>query len=679
MIALFGAMFTAIKQAIACSFATVPNWLDNGGIAIVKTPEFFWEDEIRKIAAPFKPTETRSEPQLAASPIGSAELAAYSKGAEAFHQGKEHYGKARKHWQALLDLPPQERRGRSVWAAFMLGKLDLYERKPEAVTWFQMTRNLASQGFSDELHLAEDSYGWEAKSELEQGHYEKSAPLYLTQLALGQDSAIVSLKYLVGEIPPPDEPHLTLPGPANIDIEKENKATAAVSESPVTVAPDMDRAARDPLLRKITSAYILASEGGEVSGYRFNKPWNSGHDSPWLKAIERANLIQVDNADELGWIAYCAGRYKEAEHWLKLAPTDSAISLWLKAKLLRRNGDIKGAAKLMAQVVRLIRSEAPAPPTSQESTSVYRFIDSREGMPDQLYSASGDLGALHLSRGDFLSAFDAFYSGDLWDDAAYIADHILTADELKTYVDSHVHWTAEDETKAANQEHIYAEAFPAGFDLRQLLGRHLVRDHRYREARLYLGPRARASLDQYASALSKAADEKLPKTERADAFYSAAKLAYSEGMELMSANDERFRLDISYGRGYFYNTAIERETGKRFEVVEKGGKSFFVPQPLHLYIPVTPREKKRLIQHKLSSGKPYHYRYTAAALAWKASLLFPNDTPELASVLNTAGLWIQDDEVAADKFFQAIERRAHNTELGQLANKKHWFVHPSGP
>ena len=39
------------------------------------------------------------------------------------------------------------------------------------------------------LALAADSYGWEGRAEWKQAHPEKAAPLFLTQLALGDESA----------------------------------------------------------------------------------------------------------------------------------------------------------------------------------------------------------------------------------------------------------------------------------------------------------------------------------------------------------------------------------------------------------------------------------------------------------------------------------------------------------
>src|SRR5204863_5063779 len=110
---------------------------------------------------------------------------------------------ARAAWEDLLKRPEQDRHYRTVLAAFMLGKVALKEKDfPTAAQWFQRTRELAKAGFADSLGLAAESYGWEGRAEWKQDHPEKAAPLFMTQLALGDDSAVVSLKALIPDRDP---------------------------------------------------------------------------------------------------------------------------------------------------------------------------------------------------------------------------------------------------------------------------------------------------------------------------------------------------------------------------------------------------------------------------------------------------------------------------------------------
>ena len=48
--------------------------------------------------------------------------------------------------------------------------------------------------------------------------------------------------------------------------------------------------------------------------------------------------------------------------------------------------------------------------------------------------ASGDRCGFASRTRRFLQALDTFRKGDIWDDAAFVAERVLTADELKAYL-----------------------------------------------------------------------------------------------------------------------------------------------------------------------------------------------------------------------------------------------------
>ena len=210
-----------------------------------------------------------------------------------------------------------------------------------------------------------------------------------------------------------------------------------------------------------------------------------------------------------------------------------------------------------------------------------------------------------------------------------------------------------------------------------MLGRRLVREDRYDEARIYLSPKALPILDDYVTALKKGADQKLPKLDRARAYFHAACVVTMQGTEFMSTIGEPDSLDR-----YQSVITIERETGRR---LERGENNKFIPldkKPVKSHVPVTKEEKKRLEQHKVVPFRYEHYRYVALGLVWKSAALLPDQSDELADILNTAGNWMKGDyrgdDEAAEKFFQAIERRASKTAIGKAASAKHWFVDERG-
>ena len=58
----------------------------------------------------------------------------------------------------------------------------------------------------------------------------------------------------------------------------------------------------------------------------------------------------------------------------------------------------------------------------------------------------------------------------------------------------------------------------------------------------------------------------------------------------------------------------------------------------------------------------------------------PNDSEELADVVNSAGLWVRNtNEKLGNRYFQVLERRAANTTIGRAAIARRWFVDERGP
>jgi len=98
-------------------------------------------------------------------------------------------------------------------------------------------------------------------------------------------------------------------------------------------------------------------------------------------------------------------------------------------------------------------------------------------------------------------------------------------------------------------------------------------------------------------------------------------------------------------------------------------------EPIKFVPPVTETEKKRLKSNITPALHRYHADYIAANLGWRSAQLMPDNDQRTAKVLNTAGSWLKNgDDKAADRFYQAIERRCAKTKIGQEAIKRHWFV-----
>jgi hypothetical protein len=726
----FLVLLTATAHCFATGYYEPRQYLDDGGKKVDGSPQFYWELEVKRLARDFKPAEKRvpgesvkkadheaetprlsadeataeadrndfvlalkeggikpSDPTRAAqqheaarqflsayaanSPAApdefASEFADYHKGAIAYRLGKEHWTEARTSWEALLKRPESERHYRTVWAAFMLGKMALKSGDPEAVTWFRRTRELAKQGFADSLGMAADSYGWEGRSEWKQGHSEAAARLFLTQLALGDESAVVSLKALI----PDREPvgGMLNYGPEPEDTEKWTPEQKQQEHEKIGAA--LRAMVKDSILRRLETAHILATEARIDPYAASSENQHVNRCARWLSIITEAKVDKIEEGEYIGWVAYTNGDYKGAARWLELGNKESPGACWLRAKLQRRAGKLEDALKSMAQAWQGIHGLAPYTgwthkPGSRDET--FSYVYTSEGYDWSFEDeVSGDLASLHLARADFIEALDIFLKGELWTDAAFIAERVLTIEELRKYVDQLPAPEPRDSDDPRANAH----------NLRWLLGRRLVREDRYAEAARYLPPPYDKLLETYVGNLKVGTDSKLSKEQRAKAFFAAAWLARHEGMEIMGTE---VAPDVFNTGGDFEITDLAKQRlSGRYERVDSstdGDKKRTEP----LVLKPTKQELQRLAKNKIVPDIRFHYRVIAGALALKAAALLRDNTEELADVVNTAGLWVKErDNKLADSYYLILVRRAGQTAIGRAAKEKRWFVDKPGP
>jgi hypothetical protein len=526
----------------------------------------------------------------------------------------DHYSarapQARAQWNTLLSRPEADRHWRSVWAAFMIGKSFLHEDPGASVIWFQKARALAATGFSDNLGLAASSLGWEARAELDQGHFTRATDLYLDHLASGDPTALMSIRLVAARIADSD--------PRILD----------------------SLAAHLPTQRLIT-AYITARGGPIVS---FPRPLTPTFTRAWLAALERTPQPDPTGADRIAWAAYQNGDFDATDRWLKLADQDAPLSLWLRAKLLLRAGKLDDAAALLARASHAF----PATETwgylgeESEDTDFYAaVVPARQSL--------GEAGVVLLSRRHYTEALDSLLRARFWGDAAYIAERVLTVDELKTYIDRTS--PAEKVDTAGTKQ----------LDLRYLLARRLVRLHRFDDARPYMPEQYRDKLARLAASYRTGHDQKLPAPRRADALWEAALITRVDGLELLGT-------ELEPDAGIY---------GAEFDI-DFNRTPHIPPHPHDPPSPqIVPPSQDELVRFTSTATDPdrrFHYRYLAADLAWQAAALMPDNDEATATILCTAGTWLKAlDPKKADRFYKTLVERCPNTDLGKQAAQLHWF------
>jgi photosystem II stability/assembly factor-like uncharacterized protein len=234
-------------------------------------------------------------------------------------------------------------------------------------------------------------------------------------------------------------------------------------------------------------------------------------------------------------------------------------------------------------------------------------------------------------------------------DAAYVAERILTVDELKTYVDQN--WPAVSSTNYEGA--VPEDGTDVRNDIRYLLARSLARLERNDEARAYFPLQRQSQFNTLLNDLRTGRDTNLPVGDRAKALFAAAMMTRTNGMELLGSELEP---DWFIYNGWFDD-----------------GDTIRTNENTKLLAP-SADELKRYAEHGVNPEERFHYRYQAADLAVEAARLMPDNSEDTARVLCTAGTWLKYiDPQKADPIYKMLVRRCRNTQIGRQADLMRWF------
>src|SRR5262249_43160129 len=141
-----------------------------------------------------------------------------------------------------------------------------------------------------------------------------------------------------------------------------------------------------------------------------------------VEALQQHGLEDATGADRLAALAYGNGRYDLAARLT--AKASGPLASWVKAKLALQKGDFAAAATLYAEAVNAF-------PSSDQANS----LDRRN-----VKLLAGERGVLTLARGEYVEALAQLYpvAATYWGDVTYLADRVLTVDELRNFVDTQV-------------------------------------------------------------------------------------------------------------------------------------------------------------------------------------------------------------------------------------------------
>lgn len=532
----------------------------------------------------------------------------YLAGALAYDEGD--FDAARACWRRVLALAPEQRRQRTVWAAYMMGRSyvggDVEGDGDASIRWMRRTRELATAGFADRLDLARAARGWEAQALLRSGAFEASIALY----------------FQIGD-----------------ELSLADAAQAALHAGPGV----LNRLARDRLARGVLTACVVARGG----------PWRPQITEPildqWLGALEKAGITDMDLADRVAWAAYEHGRVDSARRWLERARGDSHWALWLRSKFLMRDGQLEAAAEILVKLV-------DAWPVNDEWNGHWEA---------PVYPADhlvGELSMLTLQRGRYVEAMDLLLRAGFLDEAAHIAERVLSVEELRDYVDRN--WSQSTPHVPSRKRALHSARGITADSLREsiryLLARRLTRLQRYADARSYFPASWQSKLDQMVQALEESRDVTLSRDDRGEALWRAARIARYDGMELMGTH---LGPDFYASGGNYGNWPYPERLPPRAQADREN--SLTGPHEA---------ERVRILASRIAPEKRFHYRYVAADWAWQAAVMLPDESDLKARVLCEAGQWLANREPEqADKFYKALVNDCGTTRLGRKARSLRWF------
>lgn len=491
-------------------------------------------------------------------------------------------------WRKLLSLPLSERRYRTAWVYYTFGNMNLsVGRKEIAAGQYRRVQQAVKEGAIDTCGLAGAAFGKLFDCASREFDRLKAA----VYAAVYDDS----------------------------DARYYFRRQLAYSE-----IPEGERSALldDDLAREALAASMMTH-------------WQP---SAFLRDLEGREIRQ---GERLAFIAYNLGDMDLTARFLSATPDESVLKWWLEGKLCRWRGDLEGAAQALRKWLAIYSDAEPA---------CARVTFTAESCRDRTMTeeVKGLLGTILVEQRDFLEALNTFIEASSWLDAAFVAERLLSIESLKRYVDAN----CPASLKRGSATSFFSVAFNGSpetlrAELRYLFGRRLARNDRIVSALPYLPAELRPLLAKYHEFLRVGERPDLDRSERAAAYYNAAKLLRHHGMEMVGCE---LYPDARVWGGSFAEAALPNLIAQSDDNDLLASARESLPSPEYRF----------------------HYRYRAADLMDRAAEL-TSDRDFQAVAYYVGGMWLQGrNPVAADPFYKSLAG-IRNQALGRLADEKRWF------
>ncbi|EGM77003.1 hypothetical protein Rhein_2902 [Rheinheimera sp. A13L] len=532
-----------------------------------------------------------------------AELRFYTAAAVAFAQ--QDYQQAIELFRQVLALPLEQQQQRRSWALYSLSRVLLrqydVDHRAEVATLYQQLQQEVAAGLADPLQLAVASLGEQARLAKQQGDWATAIALYAAQ-SHWSESGRASLLWL-------------------------SKELAAMPDQELMPLVQI------PAVSALLSRYLMT----QFSALSYMDPDQLQR---LLVVLNQVPDIQLHNATQLAVAAYQQGQFALVEQLVPLLD-QTALAFTLRAKMALKAGDTAKAAEFYAKASKSFAPEFTQTKVMPVQQDYYSKVSIEDLQTQHYCRIQAEHGILELSRGDYLQAISLLTAAGMeyWQDTAYIAERVLTLDELINFVALHPVTAVPEKS----QWHYFGDT-PVEVLLHHLTARRLMRAGEYQQAQAYfVDPELKQLAKRYQS-YAEAAQSSWTDNAKAEALFEQAKLARVHGLELLG-----FELAPDYQ--VFYG---------QFEPYEDETKEPTLPLA----------ELQRLGSSASKYNSRFHYRHFAADLSAQAAELVPQNSQAFAATLchSTKWLLIRQSELAQafyQKYLQHGPYVSWGAEFGQ--------------
>jgi hypothetical protein len=429
--------------------------------------------------------------------------------------------------------------------------------------------------------------------------------------------------------------------------------------------PDLSAYVHDPDLRRLITLY-LAAGGSNNTDYRMSHAEAREVSAAWLDALAKAGVDLGFDLVRIAMLQHRTGRWQECLKTTRRLPVDEPMAMLLASRCsLRLNGDIDVSRKILdaaggARTTVPVRdlSKVPGHAIPEEDFTEHIELGEKTKLRQR---TEGERAMLELAQGRFAEALDFFARGDYTEESSFVAECVMTIDELKAFVDQRRKADPAQTTKGPSNDAFYPT--------KKILTSRLFRAGRLEEALDYVSPEIKAQAYNYVLFMRLAERTDIADRTKADAYWRAALIVHQIGEEILHAS---FGLDwtgaADEGKWYvgYHLLPLKRlqpDSATRVTLITSTTKE----EALRVQTWLAEHIEKPVRSERDAS-------YAVFDLALKAARSLPNNDPAGGQILQFAGNLLKFVEPkAANPAYVLLVTRFKQTPYGEHALKRHWF------